>query len=146
MEKQKIQRLVTCFCAVVRERYVEKLMKDYAAENGYPEVGEAPKYDEQKLKDFDNNLSFFTDMVFDYVELRLMTGKDVCINTDGHDMEQESIPLCAFDKCFEDIVGDYKVILECNNEVGDVNLICKGALVEEHNVMHIDDKENEIGD
>ncbi len=143
-QKEKIQRLTSCFCKLMWERYLEKLMKQYIMENGYPEFGEAPKYDQQELSKFEDNLPLFESELNKYIANKLACDGEVVINTSENNLELEQLSLYVFDKCLEDIVGDYKIILDCNKDNGDVTLICKGALVEKHNVLHIDMNENEI--
>lgn len=135
---QNVRKLTSCFGQVLWERYQEKLMNEYAKEYGYPEIGEEPKYEEYKLRDFEDNLPIFLNELNIYILKKLARDENVNINTYDIDWDVDQISLNVFGKSIKNLVGNYKIILDCDKNHGDVTLIAYGAIVEKSNVLHID--------
>ena len=144
--KEKVERVCSCFCKLMRERYVEKLMKEYASVYGMPEHGQMPKYDEQKLQEFENNLPIFADELCYYVMTKLKTDGKVCISTSTYNSQLEALCSYAFEKDMESIVGNYELLLSIDRDVAKVDLaINRGRFTEKYNALTLDMNQMEFG-
>ena len=143
--KRKIELAVSCFCKLLQERYTEKLMKEYASVYGIPERGQMPKFDEQKLQKFEDNLPLFENELTYLVATKLKNNGKVSIDTSLHDMELEGLSFNSFDKDIESIIGNYGIVLEIDDKMARVDLVLsRGTIVEKHNALCVGNNQNEF--